>query len=90
MTLTCDDERRSQLVAFLLSIFLSGVGAANFYIGQNGLAGGQLAILAVLILVACFGICIPCCVMCCVLGDSDVMVCLSNELYVHFFEHNDG
>ena len=31
------DNRKSQLTAFLLSLFLSYVGAANFYIGQNGL-----------------------------------------------------
>ncbi len=33
----CVDDRRSQLVAFLLSLFLASTGAANFYIGQNGL-----------------------------------------------------
>ena len=36
----CVDERPSQLTAFLLSLFLSSTGAANFYIGRNGL--GQL------------------------------------------------
>ena len=32
-----DDNRKSQLTAFLLSLFLAQFGAANFYIGQNGL-----------------------------------------------------
>ena len=31
------DGRPRQLTAFLLSLFLSSTGAANFYIGQNGL-----------------------------------------------------
>ena len=33
----CVDDRPSQLTAFLLSLFLSSTGAANFYIGQDGL-----------------------------------------------------
>ena len=32
-----NDNRPSQLTAFLLSFFLSGTGAANFYIGQDSL-----------------------------------------------------
>ena len=32
-----NDNRPSQLTAFLLSFFLSGTGAANFYIGQTSL-----------------------------------------------------
>lgn len=31
------DNRQSQLTAFLLSLFLSSTGAANFYIGRNEL-----------------------------------------------------
>lgn len=31
------DNRQSQLTAFLLSLFLSSTGAANFYIGRNDL-----------------------------------------------------
>lgn len=31
------DNRPRQLTAFLLSLFLSGTGAANFYIGQTSL-----------------------------------------------------
>ena len=33
----CDDDRPKQLTAFLLSLFLSSTGAANFYIGRNDL-----------------------------------------------------
>ena len=58
----CQDDRRSQLTALLLSIFLSGVGAANFYIERNGLAAGQL----VLFLVILFSSCAVCCPLCCV------------------------
>ena len=36
-TRMCVDDRPSQLTAFLLSLFLSSTGAANFYIGQTGL-----------------------------------------------------
>ena len=68
-TASCQDDRRSQLVAFLLSLFLSGVGAANFYVGQDGLAAGQLVLFLAVFLVSCFAICIPCCVMCCIMGD---------------------
>ena len=35
--LECIDNRPKQLVAFLLSIFLSSCGAANFYIGRDDL-----------------------------------------------------
>ena len=31
------DRRPTQLAAFLISLFVSSTGAANFYIGQNGL-----------------------------------------------------
>ena len=33
--LECEDKRRSQKTAFLLSVFLSSVGAANFYIADH-------------------------------------------------------
>ena len=39
----CTDHRKSQKTTFLLSVFLSGVGAANFYIGDN-LLGERLVI----------------------------------------------
>lgn len=58
----CEDNRKSQLTALLLSIFLSGVGAANFYIERNGLAAGQL----VLFLVVMFSSCAVCFPMCCI------------------------
>ena len=32
-----NDGRPTQLAAFLISLFVSSTGAANFYIGQNGL-----------------------------------------------------
>ena len=35
--LDCQDDRPSQLTAFLLSFFLSSTGAANFYIGRDDL-----------------------------------------------------
>ena len=35
------DNRQSQLTAFLLSIFLSSTGAANFYIGRNDLGSNM-------------------------------------------------
>ena len=61
---TCNDARRSQLVALLLSLFLSEVGAANFYIARNDLAGGQLAIFLMSFLVIFIAAC-PCCLLCC-------------------------
>ena len=33
----CKDNRPKQLTAFLLSLFLSFTGAANFYIGRDDL-----------------------------------------------------
>ena len=36
------DNRPRQLTAFLLSLFLSSTGAANFYIGQDGLGKAYL------------------------------------------------
>ena len=40
----CQDDRPSQLTAFLLSFFLSSTGAANFYIGRDdlGMAEGAM------------------------------------------------
>ena len=34
---TCNSLKKSQTTAFLLSLFVSSLGVANFYIGQNGL-----------------------------------------------------
>ena len=33
----CEDNRPKQLTAFLLALFLSSTGAANFYIGRDDL-----------------------------------------------------
>ena len=60
----CEDDRRSQLTALLLSIFLSGVGAANFYIDRNGLAAGQLVIFLIILFSSC-AVCFPLCCICC-------------------------
>ncbi len=48
----CEDDRRSQKVAFLLSVFLSCTGAANFYIERLELALPQLFVLLLLIVCA--------------------------------------
>ena len=53
ITSSCVDTRQSQLTAFLLSLFLSWTGAANFYINQLALAIPQLLIG---ILACCLGI----------------------------------
>ena len=57
ITRSCADERKSQLIAFLLSLFLSGVGAANFYINQYGLATAQVLLFSPIILTCCGMIC---------------------------------
>ena len=81
VTLSCDDERRSQLVAMLLSLFLSEVGAANFYIARNDLAGGQLAIFLMSFLVICIASC-PCCFLCCCKDDSGEKTAFGFCLYI--------
>ena len=48
----CEDDRLSQRVAFLLSIFLSSTGAANFYIERFEFAVPQLLILVIVIVCA--------------------------------------
>ena len=63
-TLACDDKRKSQLTTFLLSLFLAYVGAANFYIGQLGLGGTQLALFLVGFVFVCAAA-IPCCLIVC-------------------------
>lgn len=68
-TRSCNDARRSQLIALLLSIFLSEVGAANFYIARNDLAGGQLAIFLMSFVVIFVAAC-PCCFLCCCKDES--------------------
>lgn len=78
----CVDNRKSQLVAFILSLTLSGVGVANFYIGQNGLAAGQLVLFFSIFLIICFAVCIPCCAVCCLAQTEDVKVC-DNCVFVY-------
>lgn len=63
-TSMCVDRRRSQVVAFALSLTLSGLGVANFYIGQNGLAGGQLFLFIFVFVGICLVTCVPCCTFC--------------------------
>lgn len=60
----CEDDRKSQLTALLLSIFLSGVGAANFYIDRDGLAAGQLVLFLIILFSSC-AVCFPLCCICC-------------------------
>lgn len=52
---TCEDHRRSQRTAFVLSVILSSTGAANFYIARYELAVPQLLVLLVLIIASCTG-----------------------------------
>lgn len=74
-TSTCVDRRRSQVVAFVLSLTLAGVGAANFYIGQNGLAGGQLFLFIFVFVCICAVICLPCCSFCVIGAGKEEGVC---------------
>ena len=58
---SCVDGRtRSQLTATLLSAFLSSVGAANFYIGRNDLAAGQLLLFLILVVTIAIGNTVSC------------------------------
>ena len=86
---TCTDNRKSQLVTFLLSLFLSGFGVANFYIGQNGLGAGQLVLTLSIIVVSCFAICVPICLCCCLQSDNEgAALCVSYiDMYRLFYYH---
>ena len=57
---TPSTRTRSQLTATLLSAFLSSVGAANFYIGRNDLAAGQVVLLLMLVVAIAIGITVLC------------------------------
>ena len=46
----CESTAREWLTAVLLQAFVGGVGAANFYIGRNDLAGGQLFLFLILLI----------------------------------------
>ena len=74
-SLSCVDRRRSQVVAFVLSLTLSGVGAANFYIGRDGLAGGQLFLFLFVFVCICAVICLPCCSFCILGAGKEEGVC---------------
>ncbi|CAI8013438.1 hypothetical protein GBAR_LOCUS8514 [Geodia barretti] len=67
--LDCQDDRPSQLTAFLLSFFLSSTGAANFYIGRDDLGGGQLFLLILMFAVSYITCYLPCCLGCCMSKD---------------------
>jgi hypothetical protein len=71
-TASCIDNRKSQTTAFVLSLLLSDVGAANFYIGRNGLGAGQLTILLSTFLIT-IGIFISALCMCCCANSEQVM-----------------
>ena len=71
----CVDRRRSQLVAFVLSFFLSDLGAANFYIGRNGLAGGQLFLFLFVFVCGCGITCLSCCSFCFLCAGKEEGVC---------------
>lgn len=63
------DNRPSQLTAFLLSLFLSSTGAANFYIGRNDIGGGQLFLLILILSMSYSMCCLPICLACCLAKD---------------------
>lgn len=69
-SLTCIDNRKSQIVAFALSLTLAGFGVANFYIGQDGLGAGQLVLFLSIFIILCSVICTPLCIFCCIQSDS--------------------
>ena len=85
---TCVDNRKSQLVAFLLSFFLSGFGVANFYIKRYDLAAGQLLVLLILIIGTALGICIPLCMCCCMHWRADTEAAVSYYvIIIHNYIH---
>ena len=78
----CQDDRRSQLTALLLSIFLSSVGAANFYIDRDGLAAGQLVLFLIILFSSC-AVCFPLCCVCCA-SDQEKTVGIILSIYFCF------
>ena len=56
-SLTCIDNRRKQLTAFLLAFFLTPVGAANFYIDRLEFAIPQLILGILFCTLSCVGCC---------------------------------
>lgn len=61
----CLDYRKSHVTALVLSILLSSLGAANFYIDQTWLGVAQLSILLVLVTSVCLCTSYLCCLVCC-------------------------
>jgi len=61
----CNYKQRSQLVAFLLHFFLGTLGAGEFYLGNMGIASGQLVLLLGPILISCC--------LCCLYGMSTIV-----------------
>lgn len=68
----CVDQRPSQQEAFLLSLFLSSFGAANFYLEDYRLAVIQLSVTVALVLVCMF---CCCCFWCLMIFDEDCYSC---------------
>ena len=90
----CQDERPSQATAFYLSLTLSGVGAANFYIGRNDLGAVQLALFISLFGVLYCIIYTMCCLCCCMGKEKGEIlvshpynyVCVSKDFIISFME----
>lgn len=68
---SCQDNRKSQRTAILLSVFLSSIGAANFYIERNALAVGQLVVGITMYFIICTCPCFLVCCFCCLDQDPD-------------------
>ncbi|KAL5517504.1 hypothetical protein EMCRGX_G003059 [Ephydatia muelleri] len=62
---TTTSDLKDQKTAFLLSLFLSSIGAANFYIGRNELAIPQLVMSVVMVATPLLLLCICCCALEC-------------------------
>ena len=56
----CESTARSWLTALLLQVFIGEVGAANFYIGRDNFAGGQLFLFLVILIFPFFLCCASC------------------------------
>jgi hypothetical protein len=87
----CEDKRESQKTLLVLSVFLSSTGAANLYIGQEGLGYAQLGLLLFTFICCCCIYCIKkCCMECCTLFSDecdcydcceDFWMCCRKELH---------
>ena len=81
----CVDTRDSQKEAFILSFFLSSLGAANFYIGQWQIGLAQLLLFIFLLSLCCF-----CCTyFCCLLQFEEYCCnCCQVEVCYNIYYHN--